>query len=235
VLGGLGACTSTASPAATATTPHQPATSVVLVGDSLAEQAAPFLEPLIAPKTLIPQFFGGTAACDWLTHDLGITATSIAVISFTGNSLTPCMSDGAGSYLNGQAAIDRYHAAIIALVAKARFVGARVLLVGQPMHAVFDNDIVDGLNKIYADLADKEPDVDFVDAGAAVENPDGSFASTLPCQQGEPQCDPSGTNVVRNADGLHFCPGSPPAGPCPGYASGAFRFANAIAQAVSKM
>ena len=209
-------------------------TSVVFVGDSLAEGAAPYLEPLLQAKNLVPQFFGGTAVCDWFGRDLQITSRSIVVISFTGNSLSSCMSDGVGRQLQGQAIVDKYRTDVAALVAEARATGARVLLVGQPVHAdtIAGNEVVAALNEIYAGLADRS-DVAFVDAGSAVENPDGTFAVSLPCLPDEAQCDPSGTNVVRSDDGVHFCPGSPPPGPCTAYSSGAFRFATAIAQAVN--
>ena len=113
---------------------------------------------------------------------------------------------------------------------------APVLLVGQPVHAdsTPGNDVVVSINEIYSEPAGGS-DVVFVDADAAVENPDGSFASVLPCLPDEAECDPSGNNVVRNDDGLHFCPGSQPPGPCAVYASGAFRFANAIAVAVNSL
>jgi len=75
--------------------------------------------------------------------------------------------------------------------------------------------------------------VAFVDAGAAVETPDGSFAATLPCLPGEAECGPDGTNPVRNDDGVHLCPGA--SGPCPVYSSGAFRFASAIAAAIQEV
>ena len=72
-----------------------------------------------------------------------------------------------------------------------------------------------------------------VDETLAKQRDDGGFAMSLPCLPGEAECDPSGSNVIRNDDGLHFCPGSPPPGPCTVYASGAFRFANAIAQTIA--
>jgi len=207
--------------------------AVVLVGDSLAEQAAPYLEPLLQPRALVPQFLAGSAPCDWLGKDLGITANSVVVISFTGNARSPCMADGRGGYLAGQAIIDKYRTDITELIDESNAAGARTLLVGQPVRApgVAGNDIVDGLNNLYGDLASHGL-ADFVDAGAAVENPDGTFAKTLPCLSDDAQCDPSGSNVVRNNDGLHFCPGSPPPGPCPTYSSGAYRFAKAIAAAI---
>ncbi len=205
----------------------------MLIGDSLAEQTAPYLASVLPGRTLVPKFLGGTAPCDWLSNAMQITADTLVVISFSGNSISPCMADGAGGFLVGQALIDKYRADVTVLIDNARSVGAEVLLVGQPIRGEplpVDN-VVEGLNATYADLADTDG-VALIDAGAAVENPDGSFAHTLPCLEGEAQCDPSGSNVVRSDDGLHLCPGIPPAGPCEGYASGAFRFATAIAEAI---
>ena len=209
--------------------------SVVLVGDSLAEQAAPYLESMIGRATLVPQVFGGTAPCDWLDMDLGIAAGSVVVFSFNGNSLSPCMSDGLGGLLQGQAVVDKYRTDVDGLIAEAQSAGARVVLVGQPVHAesVGGNEVVTGINQVYADLS-ASTEIEFVDAGAAVENADGTFAASLPCLPDEEQCDPSGSNAVRNDDGLHFCPGAPPPGPCTTYASGAFRFAQAIAEAINQ-
>jgi len=207
-----------------------------LVGDSLAEEAAPYLQRLLGGKAFVPQFFAGTAPCDWLGKDLQATETSIVVISFTGNSRTPCMSDGAGGYLHGQALVDKYRADIGALIAEARSAGAHALLVGQPTRAsvVAGNDEVQGINHVYTDLADASG-ISFVDAGAAVETADGSYAERLACLPGEAECAASGSNDMRNDDGLHFCPGPPTPGPCPVYSSGAFRFASAIAVAVNAL
>lgn len=209
-------------------------TNVVLVGDSLAEQAAQFLPTMIGTKSFTPQFFGGSAPCDWLGKDLGITASSTVVISFTGNAISACMSDGGGGHLQGRAVIDKYRSDVAALITEARTVHAQVMLVGQPVQGnnVGGNDIVAGLNATYVDLA-KQHGVSFVDAGAAVEHPDGTFAASLPCLPNEKRCDPSGSNVIRNDDGLHFCPGSPPPGPCAVYSSGAYRFAHVIADAIT--
>ncbi len=242
----VGCTSSTASPPATlVSTTVLPTTStttvlipgqldtVVLVGDSLAQQSSSFLEFLETGKKFVAKFFGGTAPCDWLQTDLGLSQSSVLVISFTGNSLTSCMSDGTGGFLDGVAMIDKYRADIRQLVSEARTAGAAVVLVGQPVEAptVADHDKVEAVNDIYRDLTD-EPYVTFVDAGATVEAPDGSFARSLPCVAYEPKCAKSGSNVVRSDDGRHFCPGKY-LDPCPVYASGAFRFAFAIATAVN--
>lgn len=202
----------------------------------MAEQAAQYLAPLLGSASLEARYFGGSAPCDWLEDDLQIIEGSVVVISFTGNAMTPCMSDGVGGYLQGEAIVDRYRTDVAALIDLEHSAGARALLVGQPVHSASlgDDDVVAGVNRVYVELSDTM-DTSFVDAGAAVENPDGTFAQSLPCLSDEAECGPSGTNVVRNDDGLHFCPGSPPPGPCAVYSSGAFRFAAAIVQAVNEV
>jgi hypothetical protein len=183
----------------------------------------------------VSDYFGGTAPCDWLTKHGPIAAGSTVVISFTGNSLTPCMADAAGGQLAGVAVVSRYRTDVTTLIAQAVAARAHVVLVGQPVHVdlIGGNDIVRALNTIYDGMAARHGvDVRYVDAGAAVENADGSFAHALPCLAGEPTCGPSGSNVVRSDDGLHFCPGVPVPGACAEYSSGAFRFANAIASVI---
>lgn len=209
------------------------ARSVVLVGDSLAQQAAPYLQPMLGDRAFVPQFFGGTAPCDWVGKDLGATADSVVVVSFVGNSSTACMADGLGGFLHGTALVERYRTDLTSLVAQARASGARVLLVGQPHRAgIADAQLeIDGVNAIYLSLVEAGA-VSFVDAGAAVEDGFGAFVRTLPCLPGEAACGPDGNNVVRSDDGVHFCPGANPT-PCDVYSSGAFRFASAIAGAVN--
>ena len=207
---------------------------MVVYGDSLAEESMPFLQGMTWPKGFVPRFFGGTAPCDWTGDTAPMSQASTVVITFTGNTQTTCMSDGAGGFVHGRALVERYRAAVKRLVDRARDQGAWVILVGQPARG---NDPlgaseVEGLNAMYRELA-SEAYVAFVDAGATVENADGSVAASLPCASGEVLCDPSGWNPVRNNDGVHLCPGAN-VNPCPVYSSGAWRFANAIAAAVAR-
>ena len=212
-----------------------PIDRVVLIGDSLGEQVAPSLQSLIGDRTFVPDVFGGTAPCDWLGKDLSVTSTSVAVITFIGNSSTPCMADGAGDYLHGQALVDKYRSDVTSLVAQVRSSGARVLLVGQPQRLSGANAEIEisGLNALYAGLAESGQ-VSFVDAGAAVEDASGAFVLRLPCMPGETQCDPDGSIAVRSEDGVHFCADALVLG-CKEYASGAFRFAAAIANVLNEM
>jgi hypothetical protein len=227
---GLAACD---TPSSTSTSDVPVANNVVFIGDSLGEQTAPYLQTMVGERTFTPQVFGGTAPCDWLGKDLKITETSVAIISFIGNSSTACMSDGAGGFLHGQALVDKYRSDVTALVAQIRATGAQVLLVGQPQRlGGGEVDVeVGGINATFAGLADPE-EVRFVDAGASVEDVNGAFTLRLPCMPGETQCDPDGTIAVRSEDGVHFCSDAPATG-CPNYASGAFRFAAAIAAALN--
>ena len=207
---------------------------VVLIGDSLGEQVAPYLQLLTGTRSFEAQVFGGTAPCDWLGKDLKVTASSVAVITFIGNSSTTCMADSAGGYLHGQSLVDKYRSDITALVAQARGTGAQVLLVGQPQRVGADADTeVAGINSTLADLV-VPGEVSFVDAGASVEDPAGGFALRLPCMPGEAQCDPDGSIQVRSEDGVHFCSGFTATG-CAEYSSGAFRFAAALAKAIDSL
>ena len=91
----------------------------------------------------------------------------------------------------------------------------------------------DALDFQYKAIAAADPQhVTFVDAGAAVEEPDGTYAQTLPCFIGEPCTGPVvggvRSNVVRSADGADFCPVTLVRQACPVYSSGAFRFADAM-------
>ena len=147
----------------------------------------------------VPQFLGGSAPCDWLANNVQVASGSVFVISFTGNSLSPCMSDGDDGHQSGTAVVDKYRGDVSALVTDAVSAHARVLLVGQPVHAdtIPGNEIVAGLNSLSSSLA-KGANVTFVDAGAAVENSDGTFAKFLPCLPGETECGRSGATSSRH-------------------------------------
>lgn len=206
---------------------------VVLIGDSLGEQTAPYLQQMVGALAFDSRVFGGTAPCDWLGKDLAVTPTAVAVISFIGNSSSACMADGAGEALHGQALVDKYRSDVTALIAQVRGVGARVLMVGQPQRLGVPDDDVEqtGLNTLYASLVEPGA-VEFVDAGATVEDANGAFALRLACIPGETQCDPDGSIAVRSDDGVHFCATTGAAG-CADYSSGAFRFAAAIVTALN--
>ena len=136
VLGGLPATPSavTRGRLTTAKPPLNPPRTVVLYGDSLANQAAPyFVKPSSGRRRDVRvSTWDGTAPCDWLP-DMSAEAktgtVSVAVIDFSGNSITPCMRGApytsAAYYLKY---LDDVTAAATAFVQS----GARVVLVGSP-------------------------------------------------------------------------------------------------------
>ena len=84
--------------------------------------------------------------------------------------------------------------------------GTRVFLSGIPYDAwTSANQNIATLNQLYASVAAANTGVTYVDAGQAVMA-NGAFTWTLPCLPAEPCTGPSGTNVVRAPDGVHFCP-----------------------------
>lgn len=205
---------------------------LVLIGDSLALETSESINFLTAPKEFVPRFFGGTAPCDWVDDDIHATSDTVVVISFTGNSLTPCMSDGAGGFLDHEAFAAAYRGDLEVLISRARRAGARVVLVGQPERAAHFNhhERVTAINAMLQEFAAQWEFVSFVDAGAAVETTDGQFAERLACNEFDIDC-ADGTSSVRG-DGVHFCPVAG-AFPCPVYSSGALRFAMAISNAAN--
>jgi hypothetical protein len=160
-----------------------------------------------------------------------------AVLEFSGNALTRCMTDAGGRALRGDAYLRAYRDATLASVRILRASGARVYLAGAPP-ARRPSAEGAALLGLYRQLAAQRTGVVFVDAGRAVLD-DGRWTATLPCLVDESAADGcvAGRIVVRAPDGAHFCPGAGPAvrgvtGPCPRWSSGAARFGRAMADAV---
>ena len=131
---------------------------VLLLGDSLAHEAAPYLDRQLRDIALVERHYGGTAPCDWLDDDLSAPPDGVVVISFSGNSMTPCMDDGAGGFLHGRALIDKYRSDLRLLVAKVSSPSTGVVLVGQPERSEtatmpIDAEMVAGINAVLSQLA----------------------------------------------------------------------------------
>jgi len=209
---------------------------VALFGDSLGSQAGQDFSTLAqaAGGSAYVRTYPGTALCDWLPSmpaDDAAFHPSAVVIEFSGNASTPCM---AGDPIGSPQYYAKYQADTQAAIDLFRADGAEVYLVGLPYDGSSSMNVnVANLNQLYASLAAANTGVDYVDAGQAVMA-DGSFTWTLPCLSGDPCTGPSGTNVVRTSDGVHFCPSANLTieadyfDECSVYSSGAFRFAAAM-------
>ena len=229
----------TAEPVATPT--------VILYGDSLASESQTYFQDALAGSGIADvhtRTFGGTALCDWLDvmrQDARALHPTAAVIEFSGNALTQCMHDAKGAPLTGDALYAKYLEDAIEVLKIFSATRTRVYFVGVPLnrHAVETRDPDAGrLRALYGALGSSRL-TRYVDAGAAVLD-HGAWTSVLPCLLDEPctgGTDATGTrvNVVRAADGTHFCPspsGAGVAGDCPVWSSGAFRFGTAMAKPV---
>jgi hypothetical protein len=217
---------------------------VVLFGDSLAYQAAPYFAWLVEAggrATVEEHTFGGTNVCDWLVTMRRVAAEhpQAVVLEFVGNTFTRCM---AGCTPGSATARGRTCADLALAVRIFRSAGARVYLVGTPVTRAEwtqRDPRRKELNRRIAALAARAgKDVTYVDAGRAVEGPGGSYVAVLPCLFFEPCTGPVvegvRNDVVRSPDGVHLCPKQSGnvtgvVGGCTRYSSGAFRFAAAMA------
>jgi len=243
VVGAAAACTPASSLPTGVPGRERPA-RIVLYGDSLADQAAPFFRALITAHgkaTLQVKTTPGTAICDYLSdmaRTVGRFRPDAVVVEFSGNNLTRCTHDKkAGQALVGDALVALYRAdAEKATTTLSRY-GATVYWIGAPSDGTpSQSDSAARIKAIYQELPSRFDRVRFVDAGQAVLD-HGQYTDYLPCLPNEPCSGPviGGVrmNKVRAPDGVHFCP-VPITGAarCPVWSSGAFRFGAAMAAPV---
>jgi hypothetical protein len=220
-------------------------------GDSIAGQASPYISfylGLSGKATARVHTFPGTAMCDWfndmrseLASPTGFHPQAV-VIQFSGDAFTPCMKNAAGVALTGQALVNKYQQDSAGVISLFTRVHVPVYFVSTPISRAQAAQGYVG-NAPVGVLFSKLPRIypaggltRFIDGAAAVEW-QGHYTDTLPCAPWE-TCTghwPDGTKtvVVREADGVHFCPvREVPDGSgftkCPVYMGGATRFALAI-------
>jgi hypothetical protein len=175
-------------------------------------------------------------------------APEVALLEFHGNDFTPCIANAPFSepeYLANYSL--NLHAAIDHLLA----IGTRDVIIdeGPPSEASLSSGEPDQLQQLYEQVVASygTPRVRYASsADTSVLTASGAFAWTLPCLRVEqldgmclgPVVAGTASNVVRSADGIHFCPvsvgnavGQVP-GLCLAYSSGAYRYASALAGTV---
>jgi hypothetical protein len=237
-----------------ACTPAPPPLRVEVWGDSLSGQSSSYISfylGLSGKVTTRLHTFPGTAICDWFndmrselnpSNPAGFHPQAV-VIQFQGDAFTPCMKNAAGVPYTGQALVNKYQfdaAGVVSLFTHAHvpvyFVSAPISR-AQAAQGYVGNAPVGALFSKLPAIYPAGGLTRFIDGAAAVEW-QGHYTDTLPCASWE-TCTghwPDGTRtvVVREADGVHFCPVKEvPAGggftTCPVYMGGAARFAMAIA------
>jgi hypothetical protein len=205
-------------PSAPAPPPPAPqAVQWLVYGDSLSEEAAPYLSHY---GSVGQRYFGGTAPCDWTGH-LNNDATSwtptAVLLQFSGNLFTPCTQgrDPTASYTQD-------------LTTLANFWKTR----GKPVTIVISPPKPDD-SEAWARNAElgvaAKLGLSTNRADQAVLN-SGSFTYSLPClTPTEDGCgaEQPGMERVRDPDGIHFGLSAPN-----GYSSGAYRYASLEAAVV---
>jgi hypothetical protein len=231
---------------------HVDNVSVVLYGDSLAWEAeTEFTHALhdAGIASVWTRTFGGTAICDWfdeMRSDADEIRPSVVVVEFSGNALTPCMTDQRGDSLglDRDAHRAKYRADARRVLQIFGASGTHVIFAGAPISLRAEETHDPGprwFNQLYAALSIWFPEAGYVDAGASVLR-NGRWTATLPCLPSEPcvggtDADGVAVNVVRAPDGGHFCPGAPDAvrgvtTGCPVWSSGAYRYGREMAASV---
>ena len=135
---------------------------VVLTGDSITDQVAPYLQWILSQAATIEhRHLWGTALCDWFADsgdDLGLEYLELwephlYIVDHGGNGMTPCMADAAGLPLTGEAYTAKYLADTEYVVELASRTGSRVLLVDQPVsRAIFDRGPARSTGRCLADI-----------------------------------------------------------------------------------
>ncbi len=219
---------------------------VALFGDSLAYEASGEFTFLAHAQGYAAEAhaYGGTAPCDWFGDLAAMVARppsqrpSVAVLEFSGDAFTPCM-EPTGVMRSDDGIVSTYDRDAMTFVTTLLAAGIRPVFALAP--AVDHPSLVPRINELWRSIAARYAGsgVTVVDAGAPVEEPDGSFARTLPCGSWESPASGcfDGLVVVRAADGTHFCPTvtetmAGVVGVCPVPSPGALRYAFGLLEAL---
>ena len=193
---------------------------VIVWGDSIPASCADYLAWFYALRGMSTEMhtWGGTAPCDWLDDMLECPAPARAVVvSFSGNQLTPCMTNRMG--VTPGATLIRDDLAFAAKTFHQR--GFTVLWCSSPSRVgtrTGSQWLIPTLQGFAAQYPTKQR---YVDAGAVLAQPDGMFQMWLPCQPHDVDTGNCYLGVVnvREDDGAHLRP------------SGRRRYAEAIVNA----
>ena len=238
-----------ATAAAPPTSPAPPPSGVVVFGDSLVHEAAPFLAVKLADvDDVTMQTYPLTAPCDWATaiaHAID-HPPRVAVFEFSGNALTPCMQNADGSPLSPNVGAARYRRDAASITQRFTAVGTTVLWVDAPRgrqdstrtdQFSADEPFTTAIYRAIVRRFDtKHSDVRFVPASRAVLAGRGAWTADLPCLASDTAAGAciDGVVPVRAPDGAHFCPSGITGadGSCSVWSSGAWRYATAIAREI---
>lgn len=203
-------------PEPTPPTPPPP-TTVAVYGDSLLVQSAEQLARFYDAHNVVvqPQYYAGTAPCDFMSAMMNAPLPAKVVIAFSGNMLTLCTRNrGTLAEVYG-----------VDLTTMARYFtdrGVPVVLMSAPTFVgVHEDDNVAA--RVAAQVAANfaASGAQYVNAADVLTDTTHTYVRTLPCEQTDVDdglC-VAGVAVVRADDGMHLSP------------SGARRWAHRIVEA----
>ena len=218
-------------------------------GDSImVELGVPLRFQLGDDHEVRHQAFGGVALCDYtdtIIAEAERDHPKVVGLQFSGNRFTPCTRPD-GREPTDEEYLEAYRQEATYVVDRLRAVGVTVVFIGSPPEpetsdaiVAFDSAAVDAVSREVA--AASGGWATFLDAGAAVAAPDGSWTKQLPCLsfEGPAQGCSGGLIDVRGPDDHHFCPAPPlvPSGEflaCPVWSSGAWRYSARISSFVER-
>ena len=243
----LAACLPPAPPAVPPTPPPTDPIRVVVYGDALTVEMRVLLAGRLAgTSSVLEHAGGGFAVCDVLpsiTTDAANPNVDVAVLQFTGDTSTPCMSaattDPARTAAYGADladALDTLTAdpgrTVIVLSSPVRWSAS--LGVDEPAQLAFNQALADIVTTWQTAHAGSTQ-ATFIDAAAAVTTV-GAYAWDLPCLPGETVTMGcrfiADTIAVRSPDGRGFCPIAPQLTCPPVYSPGARRYLDTFADQV---
>jgi SGNH domain-containing protein len=193
---------------------------IAVVGDSFAVQSRDAIRELAAGRGLRAEVtaYDGTALCTFEPQfeDLAVRRPGVLVLAFAGNDLQPCInttcSQQGGDPLlecrprDGTELAADYRADLEELLTRWRDVGADIYVVSPP--PIADPRAAEraaAMRVMYADLVADHPEVGLIDPSTRLDPEGRGFVERLPCEDYD-TCDPDGTVLVRQPDGIHLTP-----------------------------
>ena len=181
-----------------AVTPPSPV--VHLFGDSIFSQTATYFDFFygLGGYTVAHNEWAGIAPCDDFDPVATTPAPTVAVLSYTGNMLTPCTQ-------NRGAMVDVYAQDLDHLAAILAFRGIPTLWVGGPAR-VGTTESANALLPIYQAVAAKYGQR-YINGSPVLEDSTSTYAMYLPCQPADTpagDCLPNGTAQIRATDQVHL-------------------------------
>lgn len=205
-----------------------PGPAITVYGDSLVGESETHLRERLEAQfptwTVVIHALGGTAQCDFhqaMRDDVAAYDVQAAVIAFTGNNLTSCITSRpfvAGYRADANWAVDFWvdeHGVPLVFTAAPGPVGTAPSQ--RQIAAVYYE--VGSARGVY--VADATP----LFANAAL----GLYAQAMPCLVGE--C--TTTIGVRAPDGAHLCPIAGLRTACPVYSSGVVRYVDSLVRSAA--